>query len=173
MDLIVTGRISGTFGIEGFMKVVSSSGEYDHFFNLKKVYVTFFKQKLRKNKFRDGWFNIENVRLIPSCVLLKFEGIDVVEDARFFVGGNVQVPKSEACSLFAGEFYACDLCLCSLTLNGSPVGKIVNVVDGAGALLEVVKNDGKICYIPFNNEFIGMVSIEEKLVELKNEWILE
>ena len=173
MDLVVTGNISGTFGVDGFVKVVSSSGEYDHFFDLKRVYVVFSKHKLSKNKFSDGWFDIESVRLIPSFVLLKFEGIDVVEDARFFVGGNVQVPKSEACSLFAGEFYACDLCLCSLTLNGSPVGKIVNVVDGAGTLLEVVKNDGKICYIPFNNEFIGMVSIEEKLVELKNEWILE
>ena len=74
MDLVVTGNISGTFGVDGFVKVVSSSGEYDHFFDLKRVYVVFSKHKLSKNKFSDGWFDIESVRLIPSFVLLKFEG---------------------------------------------------------------------------------------------------
>ena len=128
---------------------------------------------LSKNKFSDGWFDIESVRLIPSFVLLKFEGIDVVEEARYFVGGEVQVSREEACCLLDNEFYACDLCLCSLVFNGVSVGKIVNVVDAAGVLLEVVKSDGKVCYVPFNNEFIGMVNIESRLVELKKNWILE
>ena len=65
------------------------------------------------------------------------------------------------------------MCLCSLVFNGVSVGKIVNVVDAAGVLLEVVKSDGKVCYVPFNNEFIGMVNIESRLVELKKNWILE
>ena len=173
MDLVVTGNISGTFGVDGFVKVVSSSGEYDHFFDLKRVYVVFSKHKLSKNKFSDGWFDIESVRLIPSFVLLKFEGIDVVEEAKYFVGGEVQVSREEACCLLDNEFYACDLCLCSLVFSGVSVGKIVNVVDAAGVLLEVVKSDGKVCYVPFNNEFIGMVNIESRLVELKKNWILE
>lgn len=173
MDLVVTGSVSGTFGVDGFVKVVSSSGEYDHFFDLKRVYIVFSKHKLSKNKFKDGWFDVENIRLIPAFALLKFKGIDAVEDAKCFVGGEVQVPKSEACALHDNEFYACDLCLCSLVFGGVSVGKIVNVVDAAGILLEVAKTDGKMCYVPFNDEFIGTVNVEDKSVELKKSWILE
>ena len=173
MDLVVTGSISGTFGVDGFVKVVSSSGEYSHFLDLKKVYITFCKHKLSRNKYRDGWFEIEKVKLIPSCGLLKFEGVNVVEDARLFIGAEVQVSKDDACALLDGEFYACDLCLCSLVSDGVPIGEVVNVVDAAGVLLEIIKNDGKVCYVPFNDEFIGTVSIEEKSIELKKNWILE
>lgn len=44
---------------------------------------------------------------------------------------------------------------------------------GSGVLLEVLKNDGVSCYVPFNNEFIGDVDINKKNIELKNGWILE
>ena len=37
MDLIITGYVSGTFGVDGYLKIASSSGEYDHFFELEKV----------------------------------------------------------------------------------------------------------------------------------------
>lgn len=171
MELVVTGSITGTFGVDGFVKVVSSSGEYDHFLNLKKVYIAFSKQKLSRNK--DGWFAVGEVKLIPLCGLLKFEGVDTIEDAKRFVGARVQVEKSEACALKDNEFHAFDLCLCVLTFDGVSVGRIVNVVDAAGTLLEVIKNDGEVCYVPFNNEFIGMVDIEKKSVELKKDWILE
>ncbi|MGP1438603.1 MAG: ribosome maturation factor RimM [Treponema sp.] len=173
MDLIVTGHISGTFGVDGFVKVVSSSGEYDHFFELKRVYIVFCKHKLSRNKYKDGWFDVEDVKLVSSCALLKLKGIEALEDARFFVGGEVQVQREQACALLDNEFYACDLCLCMLVYEGVSVGKIENVVDTAGILLEVLKNDGKVCYVPFNDEFIGIVNIKEKSVELKKDWILE
>lgn len=173
MDLVVTGCVSGTFGVEGFLKVVSLSGEYDHFFDLKKVHIVFSKHKLVHAKYKDGWFDVEAVRLIPSCALLKLKGVNVVEEAKSFVGAEVQVLREEACSLSENEVYACDLCLCALVFDGCSVGKIVNVVDAAGILLEVVKTDGKVCYVPFNNEFIGTVDIEKKSVELKKNWILE
>lgn len=171
MELVVTGNVCGTFGVGGFVKVVSSSGEYDHFFELKSVYIVFPKCKLTRRK--DGWFSVESVRLIPSHILIKFEGIDTLEDAKCFVGGEVQVHKNEACSLLDNEFYACDLCLCVLVSEGTSVGRVVNVVDAAGPLLEIEKNDGKVCYVPFNNEFIGVVNITERVIELKKSWILE
>ena len=153
MELIITGDITGTFGVDGFLKIVSSSGEYDHFSELKRVYVAFSKRKLSRKK--DGWFNVEAIRLIPSFVLLKLEGVDTLEEAKYFVGGEVQVERTEACALLENEFYACDVCCC------------------VRVLLEVIKNDGKACYVPFNNEFIGEVNITEKTIELKKDWVLE
>lgn len=173
MDLIVTGCVTGTFGVDGFVKVVSSSGESDHFLELKKVYIAFSKHKLTSVRYNDGWFAVEDVRIISSCVLLKLEGVDVVEDAKSFVGAEVQVLRGQACRLSENEVYACDLCLCMLFFNEVLVGKVVNVVDAAGVLLEVVKIDGEVCYIPFNNEFIGVVDIEKRKLELLKGWILE
>lgn len=174
MDLVITGYVLGTFGVEGVIKVASCSGEYEHFLNLKKVYITFSKRKIGSNKYKDGWYSIEKVRIVKGCVLLKIEGLTSLEEAKYFVGGQLSVDKSEACLLKDNEFYACDLCSCVLLLKKNVCGKIANVVDGgSGVLLEVLKNDGVSCYVPFNNEFIGDVDINKKNIELKNGWILE
>lgn len=174
MELIVTGYVSGTFGVDGFIKVVSSSGEYNHFLDLEKVYIVFCKTKLNLQQCKNSWFDVEAVRVISSCVLLKLKGVDALEDAKLFVGGEVQVSRENASSLSANEFYAYDLCLCKVIFNKMTVGKAVNVVDGgAGILLEIKKCNGDVCYIPFNDKFIGVVNLEEKTIELKEEWILE
>lgn len=174
MELVTTGSVLGTFGLEGCIKVISCSGEYEHFFALEKVYVSFSKRKLVSGKYKDGWFYIERVRLGFGVALLKLRSVDVLEDARYFVGANVLVEKSGASILKDGEYHAFDLCLCDVFVYGSKMGKVVNVVDGgAGSLLEVVKNDGTSCYVPFNNEFISNVDVTQKTIELKNEWIMQ
>lgn len=173
MELVTTGSVLGTFGFEGCIKVVSCSGDYEHFFSLRKVYVSFPKHKLAFGRYRDGWFHIENVKLVFGGALLKLKGICVLEDAKHFVGASLLVERCDASVLKDGEFHAFDLCLCDICVVGSKVGRVVNVVDGgAGVLLEVVRNDSVSCYIPFNNEFIGDVDMMQRTIELKNEWIM-
>lgn len=173
MELIKTGHVIGTFGLAGCMKVVSCSGEYEHFLKLERVYVNFFKNKLKKNRYKDGWFEIENVKPAFMCALFVLKDVGVVEDAKCFVGSDFFVEKKDACLLKEGEFYSSDISACALFYKGNKVADILSVAEGGStSLLEVKKSDGVCCFVPFNAEFIGDVDIERRMVELKHEWIL-
>jgi len=174
MELIKTGHVAGTFGLNGCVKVLSASGEYEHFLKLKRVYVNFFKNKLKKNKYNDGWFEVESVKLVSMCALFVLKDVRVLEDAKYFVGSDFFVEKKDACALREGEFYSSDISACYLFYKGSKVADILSVVEGGSTpLLEVKKNNGLCCFVPFNAEFVGDVDIERRMVELRHEWILE
>jgi len=173
MELLKTGHVAGTFGLAGSIKVVSSSGEYEHFVKLKRVYVEFFKNKLKKSKYQDGWFDVEDVRVTSACALFTLKGVDALEDAKCFVGGDFFVERQDACLLKEGEFYSSDISSCCLFYQGDKVAEILDVAEvGCNSLLEVKKCDGICCFVPFNAEFIGDVDIERGMVELRHDWIL-
>lgn len=140
MEMIKTGHVVGTFGLDGCMKVVSCSGEYEHFFKLERVYVNFFKNKLKKNKYKDGWFQVQSVRLASMCVLVLLRDVEVLEDAKCFVGSDFFVEKKDACALKEGEFYSSDVSSCCLYYKGINVAEVLSVVEGgSSSLLEVKK----------------------------------
>ena len=41
MEWLITGKVRGSFGLEGFLKIESTSGEYGHFFSLKEIKLRF------------------------------------------------------------------------------------------------------------------------------------
>lgn len=174
MELIKTGHVVGTFALDGTVKVVSCSGEYDHFLELKRVYVSFSSNKMKRIKYADGWFGVESIRLLSAFALLKLENISVLEDAKCFVGGDILVERERASFLNEGEFYSSDISTCFLFYKDCKVARVLSVVEGgSGSLLEVKKLDGSCVYVPFHDEFVGDVDIEKKKIELKHEWILE
>lgn len=173
MELIKTGHVAGTFGLNGCIKVVSSSGEYEHFLKLEQVYVAFLKNKLKKNKYKDGWFAVESVKLASMCAFFFLKDVEILEDAKCFVGSDFFVEKKDACLLKEGEFYSADISSCCLFYEGNRVAEVLSVAEGgSSSLLEVRKNDGICCFVPFNAEFIGNVDIEQKVIELRHDWIL-
>jgi 16S rRNA processing protein RimM len=54
---------------------------------------------------------------------------------------------------------------------------LLKVVLSGCSAEDVKKNTGaqsrRICFVPFNREFIGVVDIQRKQVELRHLWILE
>ncbi len=175
MDLIATGRILKPFGVEGFVKVESFSGEFEHFLNFEKVFLKFPPNKLERESQKDGWFEVEEVRLRFADALIKIKGIDSPEAAKSLAGSELFIPRDKASPLKKGEVYVKDLCNCVLVHKDSIIGKITSVAEGGGGyLLEVSEAaTGKLVYIPFNKEFIGKISIDQKTVELMHLWILE
>lgn len=168
MEFLVTGIIRSAHGIDGFVKVESASGEFEHFLGLTDLIVR------KKNSF-EKTFEIENVEIAHNFVLLKLKGIDNPEKAKELSGAELLIPKDKACPLKKGEFYINDLCQCSLVYDGMPLGTIVDVLEGgAGDLLEVsLTESNQKRLVPFRNEFIGKVDIGAKTVELMHRWILE
>lgn len=171
MDWLITGKVRGVFGLEGFVKVESCSGEYEHFLQLQEVRVV-----LPDNQSVSGTiYYIDECSIRTADILLKFRGIDSPEAAKNLQGAQLLVPRDMACPLGRGEYYINDLCNTVLVYKGKSIGTITDVVEGGGGfLLELSEAaTGITKYIPFNDIFIGKVDILNKQVELMHRWILE
>lgn len=198
---MIVGFIRGPHGLTGKCKVESTSGECDHFYELKEV--TLKKGDLSKQ------VSIEAVEGNAHSLLLKFSGINSVEDAKKISGLEIFVPRDKACPLCKDEYYVEDLKSCSLVYyengkkesksglagNTAPitVGFITDVLEGgAGDLLEVSLTESldilqnstdknvaettskkKNVFVPFRKEFIGTVDLKSRTIQLMHLWILE
>lgn len=165
-DMLAVGVVRATHALEGLVRVESLSGETGHFAHLGEVTLV-----------GDGWLETRRVESVSSSgasVIMKFAGVDRLNDAKALVGAEVWVRRENAAPLGIDEFYYRDLCQCSVTLNGEVVGRVKAISAAAGRdLIEVELNDARLVLVPFQDEFIGLVSLEERLVELKTAWILE
>ena len=174
MDWLITGRVRGTFGLEGFVKIESCSGEYEHFEDLKEIKLRPPCKQTEEQR-PEISFQVEECVIRTADALLKLRGIDSPEAAKKLHGADILVPRDMACPLERGEFYINDLCNSDLVYKGNSVGTIADVVEGGGGLLLEVSEaaTGRTVYIPFRSQFIGKINIPAKQVELMHRWILE
>lgn len=159
--------IGAPFGVKGFVKLISHSGEYEHLAALERFIVV-----------RDGreqLLSVEEVRDHGGALIVKFAGVDSPEDASLLKGLQVLVDRDQAAPLNEGEFYVEDLKGLALVFEGEAVARVSDIVEGGGAeLVEVVMNDGSgTRFIPFRKEFIGDIDTDAGTVVLLVRWILE
>lgn len=174
-ELLATAKIRGTFGLDGYLKAESLSGDLEHLAKLKKVFVQFYDSPLQKRTLRDGYFTIAETVIRNSDVLFKFEGINDSVAAKQFKSATILIPRDKVAPLHEGEFYICDLCKCVLVYEGENLGKITSVFEGGSSfLIELTEAEtGRLVYIPFNDEFIGEINLQEFTVQLMHRWILD
>jgi len=162
---LAVGVIASTHGIGGELKVKSLSGQIGHLLALRRVV-------LRKG-YVEMPADFEWVRRQDPGVIVKVAGLDTPEKARALVGSEIWVPRAAAAPLDDDEYYAADLCRCSLWFGEEVVGAIRSVWEGGPAqLLEVVGNEGKTWLIPFSEHFIGDVDLAAGRISLKDDEII-
>ena len=171
---LAIGKIRTSFGVKGFVKIISFSGENDHFYNLEEVILQNESARIREKK------KIEEVLLHGNDLIIKFEGIHTPEEAKKYINWEMWVSRDKVCALREGEYYLADLygtTLVSAPEKGSIVyGKVKSVISDSGTTdfleVEAVGEKNKVFLIPFMNKFIGKVDIANKTIELLEEWII-
>jgi len=165
-NLLATGRIGGSHGVRGELKIRSFSGETDHFTRLEWV-------TLRKGGAAYE-YAVEGVRLQGDKVLLKLEGIDNPETARRFSGYEIWVPRHMAAPRGEDEYYIGDLVGLKLIHNGREAATVQSVWEnGTTAMLEVLTTENKSVMVPFHDHYVGEVRLAAGEIELLTLWILE
>jgi 16S rRNA processing protein RimM len=157
--------ITGTHGVSGWLKVRSYSDESNHLLALREA--------LFRKGATERLLPIEAVRPTPRGVLLKIRGMDTPERARSLVGQELWVPRPQAAQLLDGEYYAADLCRCSVWFKEEEIGSVRSVWDGGPAqLLEVLGREGKTHLVPFTDHFVGEVDIGNGRIFLREDEII-
>lgn len=124
---------------------------------------------------RDGQrreVTIEDLWPHKSFLVLKFQGVDTINDAEPLVGAELQLPRSERAELEPGWTYLSDLVGCTVFDGQREIGEIEDVEFGAGeAPLLVVRGKeqrGKLPYeIPFADAYLEKLDLERKEVRMK------
>ena len=100
-DLLKVGVITTTHGVRGEVKVYPTTDEPQRFLDLEYVLLDTGKELRR--------LDIKNVRFFKNLVILKFDGIDNINDIEMYKGRDLWVPREEAQELDEDEYYIGDL----------------------------------------------------------------
>ena len=100
-------------------------------------------------------------------IVLKFKGVDSINDAERLIGCEVQIPLEERAPLEPGAVYIADLVGCSVVVDGREVGRVEDVQQGTGeAPVLVVKSGTKEYLVPFAAEFVRALDLEGKRLDM-------
>ena len=111
---------------------------------------------------------LESHWLHKGRVVLKFRGVDSIEQAQALAGCELQVPREERAPLPQGAAYVSDLIGCEVLDRGQALGTIAEVQFGAGeAPLLLLKSGSGEHLVPFAAEYVESVDVELGRVALR------
>jgi 16S rRNA processing protein RimM len=112
---------------------------------------------------------IEDLWPHKGLVVLKFVGIDSINDAEPLIGSELQVLAEQRAELDEGWKYISDLVGCVVIDQSREIGKIEDVQFGAGEapLLIVAGADDKKYDVPFAEAYLEKVDLKERQVRMK------
>lgn len=157
-EFLEIGQIVNTFGIKGMIKVNPFTDDITRFDRLKKVYVE--KSKIKKE------YEIEEIKYHKNMVLIKFKGIDSVEEAESLRNSYLKVDRKDEPELEEGTYYIVDLLgLDVYSDQGESLGKLDDIFNNGSTDIYVVKDEmGKQLLLPAISDVIKKIDLEEKKV---------
>jgi 16S rRNA processing protein RimM len=154
-----------TQGRRGEVAVELHTDVPDRFRQAMQLWALTKDDRRREVKVEDLWPH-------KSFLVLKFQGIETINDAEPLVGAELQLPRGERAQLEQGWTYLSDLIGCTVFDGLSEIGQIEDVQFGAGeAPLLVVRgkeHKAKLPYeIPFAEAFLEKLDLERRQVRMK------
>lgn len=157
-DLFRVGVIANTHGVKGEVKVFPTTDEPERFKKLKSVILDTKREKIN--------LDIQSARFFKNLVIVKFKGIDDINDIEKYKGCDLLVTRENAVKLKKGEYFIADILGADVFLeDGSRFGTLRDVMQtGANDVYVVDTTDGKEVLIPSIPQCIIERNIEEKKV---------
>ena len=162
-DLYQVGSITQTHGIKGEVKVFPLTDDINRFKNMKNLLLDGGKE---------GFINleVENVRPQKNLVILKFKGIDNINDIEKYKGRGLYVTKENRVELQSDEYFIADLIGCQVYLDtdlDTVFGSITDVLEtGANDVYEITTLENQIVLVPAIKDCILKVDIENNRVDI-------
>lgn len=159
-NMLQVGVITSTHGLRGEVKVFPTTDDAARFKELKEVILdTGKEQKIMK---------IQNVKFFKQFVILKFEGLDRIEDVEIYRQKPLLVTREHAVKLKKNEYFIADLIGMKVrTEDGKPFGVIKDVLQtGANDVYVIDSQKHGEVLIPAIRQCILKVDVEEQNMEI-------
>ncbi len=167
-NFVSVGKILNFHGVQGEAKLGYSKNREDFLSKLKEVYV------LWDNEYK--LLEINKIRFTPKCAIIKFKGINSLNDILPYKNQILFVPEDIAREFLEDDEYLIDELVGLDVYDGEKkVGAIVGVSNnGASDLLSVKTKSKKISLVPFVKAIVLSVDIKSRRIQINNiEGLLE
>ena len=159
-DLLKVGVITTTHGVRGEVKVYPTTDDPRRFRRLKEVVLDTGKEKMN--------LEIEGVKFFKQFVILKFKGLDNINDIEKYRQKSLYVTRKNAVRLQRDEYFIADLIgLKVQDEDGKELGTVKDVIEtGANDVYEVEMADGKSLLLPAIKQCILNVDVENGTMQV-------
>lgn len=154
-DLLKVGIIANTHGLKGEVKVFPTTDDARRFLDLKEIILDTGRE--RKS------IEIEKTRFFKNMVILKFKGLDRIEDVESFRQKALYVTRDQAVPLEENEYFIADLIdLSAVSDEGEELGVIADVMQTGANDVYVIRKQG------MSDLLVPAIKDCVKQVDLKN-----
>lgn len=159
-DLLQVGIITSTHGVRGEVKVYPTTDDPRRFRRLKEVVLDTGREKLN--------LEIEGVKFFKQFVILKFKGLDNINDIEKYRQKSLYVTRKNAVRLQRDEYFIADLIgLKAQDEDGTELGTVKDVIEtGANDVYEVEMADGRSLLLPAIKQCILNVDVENGMMQV-------
>ena len=167
-SFVSVGKILNFHGVQGEAKLGYSKNREEFLSKLKSVYVQLGEEYKQ--------LEIARIRFTPKCGIIKFKGIDTLNDILEYKNQLLFVDEETAREfLEEDEFLIDELVGLDVYDGEKKVGAVVGVSNnGASDLLSVKTLNKKVSLVPFVKAIVLSVDIKNRRIQINNlEGLLE
>ena len=159
-ELLQVGVITTTHGVHGEVKVFPTTDDPARFKKLKQVILDTGKDKIE--------LEIAGVKFFKNLVILKFKGIDDINDVEKYRKKSLYVTRENAVKLKKNEYFIADLIGLKVSSDeGEDLRQISDVLQtGANDVYVISKDGADELLVPAIRECIKNVDVEGGTMEI-------
>lgn len=159
-DFFQVGIITATHGLKGEVKIFPTTDDPNRFKRLKEVLLDTGKERKK--------LEIEGVKFFKKLVILKFKGLDSINDVERYRRCSLLVDREHAVRLGRNEYFIADLeGLQVRDEDGTPIGVLKSVMEtGANDVYEIELSDGRQLLLPAIQQCVLEVDVEAGFIRI-------
>lgn len=159
-EILQIGVVTTTHGVRGEVKVFPTTDDAKRFKKLKDVLVDNGREKIS--------LEIEEVKFFKQMVILKFKGIDTLDDAAKYRQAGLYVTRENAVKLGKDEYFIADLIGVSVCDESDRlIGSLEDVMaTGANDVYVIRMTDGRELLLPAIRQCVLEVDVEQRRMKV-------
>jgi len=157
------GKIVNTHSLKGEVKVISSTDfEEQRFEKGTELLITRGNQVVKE-------VTVESYRTHKNNLLVKFVGIDSIEEAEKLKNLQIKIDSENIGELEENEYYFHEIIGCEVfDENGKSLGEISEILTpGANDVWVIKTQNGKEILIPYIEDVVKKIDVENKKIDIE------
>ena len=163
MEWFNVGRIVNTHGVRGELRILSTTDFEEERFAVGSKLAAF-----KKDDKKPTWVTIASSRRHKNFILVTFEGMENINLVEPFKEGllKITMDQLEEDELDENEYYHFEIKDCEVfSEEGELIGVVTDILEtGANDVWEVIASGGKKHYIPYIEDIVKEIDVEEKKI---------
>ncbi|MGE7927281.1 ribosome maturation factor RimM [Lysinibacillus xylanilyticus] len=162
MEWFNVGRIVNTHGIRGEVRVLSTTD-----FEEERFAVGIKLAAFKKDDKKPTWVTIESMRRHKNFILLTFEGMNNINLVEPFKEGMLKITKDQMTNdlLKENEYFFHEIIGCTIVSEeGETIGAVTDILQTGANDVWVVKGTKKEHYIPYIEDIVKEIDVDEKKI---------